>query len=60
MQDYEEPDLNIISTSNSPSVYSKIRAWLLHSREELPTEFINGNLINLKVIYIFPGIYLHR
>lgn len=53
MQDYEEPvpnNPNINNISTSPSMYGRIRAWLLNEHEEITAELIKGTLINLKVL----------
>lgn len=48
MQDYEQPQQNVLTTS--ASMYGRIRAWLLHGHDELPPELIRGDLVNQKVI----------
>lgn len=51
MQDYVEPNDNNCKITSSPSMYVRIKAWLLSGSDSVPPEEIRGDLVNLKVLF---------
>lgn len=54
-EDYVEPIEFDRKLTSSPSMYVRIKSWLLLGKEEDPPELLRGALINLKV-----GLYVVR
>lgn len=49
-EEYVDPTENLSKLTGSPSMYMRIKTWLLQGRDEDEPELIQGALINLKVV----------
>lgn len=52
MQDYVDPNDTNCKITSSPSMYVRIKAWLLNGSDNVPPEEIRGDLVNLKVFFL--------
>lgn len=49
MQDYVDPNENNYKITSSPSMYVRIKSWLLNGSDNVSPEEIRGDLVNQKV-----------
>lgn len=59
MQDYVDPNDNPnCKITSSPSMYVRIKTWLLNGNDNVPAEEIRGDLVNLKVFSLMNPRFL--